>query len=65
MTSAARFVTFEGGEGAGKTTQIKRLGERLAAAGIVNVATREPGGSPGPRRSAACWFRAIPDAGNR
>ncbi len=47
MTSGARFVTFEGGEGAGKTTQIKRLGERLAAAGIVAVATREPGGSPG------------------
>ncbi len=50
MSTAAtrsRFVTFEGGEGAGKTTQIKRLGERLAAAGIVAVATREPGGSPG------------------
>lgn len=47
MTSAARFVTFEGGEGAGKTTQIQRLGERLTAAGIAHVATREPGGSPG------------------
>jgi dTMP kinase len=47
VTSAARFVTFEGGEGAGKTTQIKQLGERLAAAGVTHVATREPGGSPG------------------
>ncbi|MBM3546568.1 MAG: dTMP kinase [Alphaproteobacteria bacterium] len=47
MTAAARFVTFEGGEGAGKTTQIRHLGERLAAAGIEHVATREPGGSPG------------------
>jgi dTMP kinase len=47
VTSAARFVTFEGGEGAGKTTQIQRLGERLSAAGIAHAATREPGGSPG------------------
>lgn len=47
MTSAARFVTFEGGEGAGKTTQIKRLGERLTAAGERVLLTREPGGSPG------------------
>lgn len=47
MTAAARFVTFEGGEGAGKTTQIKRLGERLGAAGIAVATTREPGGSPG------------------
>lgn len=47
MTLPARFVTFEGGEGAGKTTQIKRLGEKLAQAGIAAIATREPGGSPG------------------
>jgi len=47
LATNARFVTFEGGEGAGKTTQIRHLGERLGAAGIVHVATREPGGSPG------------------
>ena len=47
MTAPARFVTFEGGEGAGKTTQINRLGERLAKAGLSVVTTREPGGSPG------------------
>lgn len=44
---AARFVTFEGGEGGGKTTQAKRLQERLAKRGIAAILTREPGGSPG------------------
>jgi dTMP kinase len=42
-----RFITFEGGEGAGKSTQLKRLVARLGAAGREVVATREPGGSPG------------------
>jgi dTMP kinase len=42
-----RFITFEGGEGAGKSTQLKRLVARLQAASRDVVATREPGGSPG------------------
>lgn len=42
-----RFVTFEGGEGAGKTTQIRRLVDRLGQVRIDAIATREPGGSPG------------------
>lgn len=47
MTTRGRFITFEGGEGAGKSTQVRLLCDRLASAGIASRATREPGGSPG------------------
>jgi len=41
-----RFVTLEGIEGVGKTTQVARLAEVLKARGIAHVLTREPGGTP-------------------
>lgn len=41
-----RFVSFEGGEGCGKTTHIAILSERLKSLGIETVLTREPGGTP-------------------
>ncbi|HHB83825.1 MAG TPA: dTMP kinase [Devosia sp.] len=43
---AARFITFEGGEGVGKSTQVKHLIARLARIGIEAIPTREPGGTP-------------------
>ena len=42
-----RFITLEGGEGTGKSTQVKRLKAALEAKGRSVLATREPGGSPG------------------
>jgi dTMP kinase len=42
-----KFITFEGGEGSGKTTQIRRLSDYLTEKNIPHITTREPGGSPG------------------
>ena len=43
---SGKFITLEGGEGAGKTTQIKLLADALKAGGLDPIITREPGGSP-------------------
>jgi dTMP kinase len=43
---AGLFITFEGGEGVGKTTQLRRVGEWLRSRGIETLETREPGGTP-------------------
>jgi dTMP kinase len=45
-TATARFITFEGGEGVGKSTQAKRLAAALERHSIAAVRTREPGGTP-------------------
>ena len=56
-----RFVTLEGGEGAGKSTQIKLLAAWLGERGIDHVQTREPGGAPGAERIRELLVRGDAD----
>ncbi|WP_341912384.1 dTMP kinase [Ferrovibrio terrae] len=56
-----RFITLEGGEGAGKSTQVKRLAATLSAHGIEAVLTREPGGTPGAEDIRALLVTGDPD----
>nr|WP_295661247.1 dTMP kinase [Polymorphobacter sp.] len=56
-----RFITLEGGEGAGKSTQAALLATALRAEGIEVVATREPGGTPGAEAIRALIVEGDPD----
>jgi dTMP kinase len=53
VTARGRFITLEGGEGAGKSTQAGRLAAALARSGRPVLRTREPGGTPGAERIRA------------
>ena len=55
-----RFIAFEGGEGAGKSTQIARLAEALRASGQDVVVTREPGGTPGAEEIRGLFVEGAP-----
>lgn len=62
METVRRFITFEGGEGAGKSTQARRLSGRLSALGYEAVLTREPGGAPLAERIRALVLEQAPAA---
>ena len=62
ISRSARFITFEGGEGSGKTTLINRIGERLTMDGHKVLTTREPGGTPQGERVRALIVQGEMDA---
>lgn len=61
MTAPARFISFEGIDGSGKSTQARRLAETLRARGVEVVATREPGGAPGAEEIRRLLVEGAPD----
>lgn len=58
-----RFITFEGGEGAGKSTQTRALADWLRGRGVNVVLTREPGGSPAAERVREALLGLADDVG--
>lgn len=61
MSATGRFITFEGIDGSGKSTQIRRLADALRSAGHDVVLTREPGGSPGAEEIRRLVLEGDPD----
>lgn len=61
MTRAGLFLSFEGIDGSGKSTQARLLADRLRGAGRSVVLTREPGGSPGAEEIRALVLQGDPD----
>jgi dTMP kinase len=60
MAKRGRFITFEGGEGTGKSTHARRLAQTLEARGISAIVTREPGGSPGAEEIRSLLVKGEP-----
>jgi len=58
--TAPQFITLEGGEGTGKSTQAKKLAAMLKQRGIESIVTREPGGSPGAEQIRALLVNGEP-----
>jgi dTMP kinase len=61
LSASGVFVSFEGIDGSGKSTQARRLAEALAARGIPCLLTREPGGSPGAEEIRRLVLEGDPD----